>query len=227
MVKIARLIIVGSLLAAMGMQAANAERIKWTMGSYSHYSNGEDIADVLKDLMSFQGIPVVMSSKVSGEVNLRFENLPAQEALDRLARLYQLAWYYDGHALFVYQVGETKTATLKLMNITVNEFTDSLKRLGIFDRRFTWKVSESDGFIYFSGPPRYVTLVMETARAMDVKSPGFAAGSVVYRWKGSDGIMNFSSSPPGGDDYPRYEVVNLETGAITVREARATDYPER
>lgn len=225
-VKIARLIVVGSLLAMALMPTANADRIKWTMGMYSHYSNGEDISDVLKDLMSFQGIPVVISRKVSGEVNLRFENLPPQEALDRLARLYQLAWYYDGHALFVYRVGETKTATLKLMNVTVNEFTDSLKRLGIFDRRFTWKVSESDGFIYFSGPPRYVTLVMETAKAMDVKSPGFAAGSVVYRWKGSDGVMNFSSSPPGEDDHPRYEVVNLETGAVTVRKT-AADYSAR
>ena len=204
--------------ALMLAQPAHAEQIAWKTGTYTHYSRGEDIADVIKDLMSFEGIPVVVSSRVSGEVNLRFDRLPPQEALDRLARLYQLSWYYDGHALFVYRMGETKTATLKMVNLPVNEFTESLKRLGIYDPRFSWKVSESDGFIYFSGPPRYVTLVMETARAMDVKTP-VASTAVVYRWRDEKGIVNFSSSPPDTDIYPSYEVVNLETGAVSQRVA--------
>lgn len=195
-----------------------AEAIKWESDSYSHYSKGEELADVLKDLMSFQRIPVVVSSKVVGEVNLRFENLPPGEVLDRLARLYQLAWYYDGHALFVYRMDETKTATLKLVHLPVTDFTESLKRLGIYDSRYSWKASEADGFIYFSGPPRYVKLVMETAKAMDEKVSKTAVNAVVYRWKDGKGIVNFSSTPPASRQQDYYEVVNLDTGAVTIKE---------
>ncbi|HFD87726.1 MAG TPA: DUF4124 domain-containing protein, partial [Gammaproteobacteria bacterium] len=141
------------------------------------------------------------------------------EVLDRLSRLYQLAWYYDGHALFVYRMDEMKTATLKLVNLPVTDFSESLKRLGIYDPRYSWKASETDGFIYFSGPPRYVTLVMETAKAMDEKISQPASSAVVYRWKDRKGIINFSSSPPMSARQSYYEVVNLETGAITVKNA--------
>ncbi len=214
-----RLVLTVALMVVSWAQGVNGEAIDWKTERYSHYSRGEEVADIVKDLMAFQGIPVVVSSKIKGEVNLRFDNLPPQEALDRLARLYQLTWYYDGHALFVYRMDETKTATLKMVNLPVADFTELLKRLGIYDPRFSWKVSESDGFIYFSGPPRYVTLVMETARAMDIQSPA-SAGTVVYRWKDEGGVVNFSSSPPNTEEYPTYEVVNLETGSVMVRAPR-------
>ncbi len=52
------------------------------------------------------GVPVVVSPRVDGAFIGRIDAMPFERALDSLASLYRLAWYYDGRTVYVYRADE-------------------------------------------------------------------------------------------------------------------------
>jgi type II secretory pathway component GspD/PulD (secretin) len=159
--------------------------------------------------MSAQGVPVVVSGDVTGALSGRFQKMQAQDVFEQIISTYNLVWYYDTHTLYVYNSDEMQTGTIKLQALTVAEFRQSLKDLGIFDVRFSWQASEPDGLIFFSGPQRYVTLVMEMAEVLDSQRNRLT----VYRWKDNDGVTNFSTASPGSHQN-QVAIINLERTEI-------------
>ncbi|MEE4379291.1 MAG: hypothetical protein V2J55_17530 [Candidatus Competibacteraceae bacterium] len=182
---------IGVLLSLVQVQAAE---LQWSTQPYSHYSDQEPLRDVLKSLVATQGIPVVISGQIEDIVNVHFEQTQPGEIFSRLVDAYKLTWYYDGQALYIYPMDEVHTATLQLKHASVKEFSDSLDRLGVIDSRFHWRVSEPDRLIYFAGPKRFVSLVMEMAKVFDAED-GPAAG-LVYKWVNEEGVINYTTAPP-------------------------------
>lgn len=197
------------MLGMLWIGSAQSAVIPWKTKVYSHYSNNEELSDVVRSLMSSQSIPVVISDKVEEVVKVHFERHKPQAVLERLSDMYGLTWYYDGHVLFVYSAEEVITATLRLKNVSASEFTYSMKELGVFDSKFKWRMSERDGVIYFSGPERFVDLVMEMARVVDNtgKKP---PSQFVYTWRDNEGQKHFSTNPPQVKS--GYQIINLKTG---------------
>ncbi len=191
----------------------HAGLVPWSNRTYSHYANAEPLASVVKSFMASQGIPVVVSEKVKDVVSLRYEDLAPAAFMDKLASAHRLLWYYDGSVMFVYSGDEIQTATLKLQHLSVEDFTQMASDMGIRDARFAWQGSSKDRVIYVSGPPRFVELTMELARAQD--KPGKSlTGPVAYRWVDARGVTHLSSSPPPPKGV-RYTVVDLRTFATT------------
>lgn len=203
-----------TLVLTVAMSTSMAASIPWKTKSYSHFSDNEELSNVITSLMSSQSIPVVISEKVDELVKVHFEKYKPQKVLERLSDMYGLTWYYDGHVLFVYSAEEVVTATLRLKNVSASEFTLSLRELGVFDPKFKWRMSERDGVIYFSGPERFVNLVMEMAKVVDssTKKP---ASQLVYTWRDQSGQINYSTDPPGRPD--TYKIINLKTGVMLNR----------
>ena len=200
----------GILLTAFNAQAAE---LSWPNEPYSHYSNQEPLRDVVESLAASQGIPVVVSDSVDDVVSISFHQIMPAELFDRLIKAYNLTWYYDGNTLFVYGIDEMLTSTIKLSTLTALDFQKSLQDLGIFDGRFPWRVVKRQNLIYFSGPPRFVALVNEMAKKLDINQN--QPDNIVYRWIDEYGITHFSSTAPNNVSSAQVDVLTTQSGLIT------------
>lgn len=136
-------------LTALGAQAVQPP---WSAAPFSYFAANDDIAEVLRGFAAGQGIPLVVSGKVAGKVNGRFDGLAPAEFLDRLVAAYGLIWYYDGHVLYVYRADEMRSRIVKLNFYPVARFQQTLRQLGILDQRFVFKPVENEGIAFVSGP---------------------------------------------------------------------------
>lgn len=181
-------------LLTIAIPSFSAE-IQWKQQLYSHYAENESLNSILKDLMYGEAISVSVSDKANVEINFNLENLPPAEALQRLANVYQFIWYYYGQVLYVYDMSEIQTATLKLVHQSPQSFTNTIKEMEIYDEKFSWYQSNRSKIIRFTGPKRLVELVMETATILDTDEPK-PSSQFVYTWKDKKGREHFSSYPP-------------------------------
>lgn len=200
-----------------GGGSAFAAAVPWKADVYSHFSDQEPLADMLKTLAAFQDIPIVISPKVKEVVSLHFKQRKPETIFQELVKTYGLVWYYDKELLFVYKEDEVQTATVSLKKMSPEVFTNSLKRLEILDERFQWQVSEVDNIIYFTGPERFVSSVLSAAATMDTQA---LDKRQIYRWKDKKGVINFSSEDPvgnmgaawdvkTGDKFPGFDMVDV------------------
>jgi type III secretion protein C len=163
-----RVLIAWSLLLVA--LSSGATEIKWKQRLYSHYADEESLESILKDLMYGEDISVSVSNKANVKISLNLEQLPPAEVLRRLTSIYQFVWYHHGQVLYVYDMSEIQTATLKLVHLSPQKFTDTMKEMSIYDDKYSWNFSERKKIIHFTGPKRLVELVMETAKVLDADS---------------------------------------------------------
>ncbi len=211
-----------ALLLLSWSALSGAAPLPWRSTVYSHYSDHEPLSDVLRSLVAGEGISVVVSPRITEVVSLHVQREPPQQVLERLAGLYHLTWYFDGQVLYVYRDDELQTATLKLRRVSPADFTRMLRRVGVFEARFPWRVAERERLVYFAGPRPYVALVMEMAKALE-RGRGRRAGAVVYRWTDAAGVVNFGSAPPEGHPY---DVIDLATGGLVARQVASRTVPD-
>jgi type III secretion protein C len=146
--------------------ASMAAPINWPSGTYSHFSQGESLAGMLRNFCASQGINVIISEKVTGTQSGRFINVPPGILLNQIAIAYGLIWYYDGTSLYIYRSDESASKMIDLDGVPIERFRSILDRLGITDDRFPIKNLEGENIIYVSGPARYIELITETAEVL-------------------------------------------------------------
>ncbi|PTB18613.1 EscC/YscC/HrcC family type III secretion system outer membrane ring protein [Trinickia symbiotica] len=95
-------------IAALFIPQAGAEAAIRTNGApaFVFSTHGAKLAAVVRDMGANYGVPVLVSPRVDGAFIGRVDAMPFERALDSLARLYRLAWYYDGRAIYVYKADE-------------------------------------------------------------------------------------------------------------------------
>lgn len=205
------------LLIIFFVSPLSAAPVPWSEKPYSHFSNQEPLSEMLQTLASIQDLPIVVSPKVEEIVSLHFKERKPQEIFDEVVKNYGLIWYYDKESLFVYKEEEVQAASVSLKKMTPESFTNSMQRLEVLDERFQWQISEVDNIIYFTGPERFVTSVLEMAAVMDTQR---LARRQIYRWRDNSGTVNFSSEDPVGgmgaawdvkteSQLPGFDVVNV------------------
>lgn len=96
-------------------------------------TRGARLAEVLRDLGANYGVPIVVSPRVDGSFIGHLDARSPGEALDQLASLYQLAWYYDGHVVYVYKADETGSQLVTPAYVPVDTLMASLKGTGLLD----------------------------------------------------------------------------------------------
>ena len=203
-------------LLMLNFQAVAAP-VPWKNASYSHFSDQEPLADMLKTLLAEENIPIVVSPKVKDIVSMHYKEQKPEAIFNDLAKTYGLIWYYDKESLFVYKEDEVQTASVSLKKASPNEFTNALKRMQVLDDRFKWQVSEVDNIVYFTGPERFINSVLDMAKVMDTQD---LAKRQIYRWKDKNGVVNFSSEDPVGnmgsawdvktqDKFPGFDMVDV------------------
>ncbi|WP_163834355.1 type III secretion system outer membrane ring subunit SctC [Spartinivicinus ruber] len=149
---------------------AFAAQPNWSGKPFSYVARGQSLGEILTSFASSYSIPVVISDAVNDTVNGELKQETPVAFLDYLAKVYNLTWYFDGHILYIYKTNETKSKLIKLTSfLNANQLKHYLNKLGIWDRRFNWRVIPSKDLVYVAGPPRYVELVSETVAALEKK----------------------------------------------------------
>lgn len=211
------LVLVLTVLLSVCGNSASAAPVPWTADIYSHFSDQEPLSEVLKALAAFQNLPIVVSPKVKDVVSLHFKERKPEDIFSELVKTYGLIWYYDKESLFVYKEDEVQAASVSLKKMSPEAFSNTLKRLQVLDERFQWQISEVDNIIYFTGPERFVSSVLDMARVMDTQT---LDKRQIYRWKDHKGVTNFSSEDPvshmgsawdvkTGDKFPGFDMVDV------------------
>ncbi|MBR4354527.1 MAG: type III secretion system outer membrane ring subunit SctC [Kiritimatiellae bacterium] len=146
---------------------ATAADIPWKTPDYTLVARSMDLRAALDTFAVSQGLSVIMSDGVQGVFSGDFREVPCGEFLDRLATIHNLAWYYDGAALYVYGAGETQAILIDLQYMKAGEVAQMLGELGVEDARFPLKTTANEELLMVSGPPRYVALVAELVAKAD------------------------------------------------------------
>lgn len=181
------------VFCSLSLQAAP---LPWAESEYAHYSNQEPIRDLLSALSASQKTPIVISKKVDSVVSAYFKTNSAKQIFDDIVKTYNLSWYYDGDTLYVYTKDEVETGSVALKYISPKDFTRSMKRLGILDDHFYWVASDVDKMIYFKGPERFVSSVLEMSKVLDKKTAKREITGEIYKWVDKRGVVNFGSKLP-------------------------------
>ena len=162
-----KLIAMGVMMVAAGLCFAD---ISWKTPTYSLVARDMPLRQALDSFGVAQGMSVVMSKQVAGNLSGDFKDLAPQEFLDRISTTHNLIWYYDGTALYVYGAGEITSSLMELQYMRDGNVIRLLHELGLEDRRFPIRSTSNGELILVSGPPRYVQLIAETiARADSLK----------------------------------------------------------
>ena len=185
-----RILIVCLLLLT---KAAWAAPLTWSQQAYSHFSDQEPLVDLLQTLASTQKVPVVLSPQIKDVVSLHYKQQLPEVIFDNLVKTYGLIWFFDGETLYVYKENEAQRGSVSLEKMTPQAFTTAMKRLNVLDSQYHWEVSEVDNMIYFTGPERFVSSVLDMAKMMDTQK---LERPQVYKWIDAKGQVNYSNERP-------------------------------
>jgi type III secretion protein C len=156
-----------------------ADFIPWAKRGFLIMAENRRVGDVIADLCEQQGVKAIISPSVQGIVSGRFEGKTPARTLDQLARSFNLMWFYNQGALYVYGAREivTKLRTIYYAN---TETTIALLR--------SYGMVSSDGgvtsvpgshSIMVSGPPDFVKLVDAVISSADNEAQFHQQGETV------------------------------------------------
>lgn len=164
-----------AIAVSIGNSSVFAAKIKWRNVPYTHYSQEEPIKDLLADFFSSQGIGLICSENISGKVSGDFNESNPSKFFRNITSSYNLVWYYDGAAVFVYPAHEITSQVLNPSYMKIDRFKNTLETLDVLDNRFGLKIVEEERIIFVSGPERYVELVADIVEKLDTKAKVFQA----------------------------------------------------
>ena len=143
------------------------KRLPWKNPEYTLVARQMPIRSALESFSVAQGIPILLSDRVTGVLSGDFKRVPPADFLDRISAVHNLTWYYDGTALYIYTVGEMGSTLIDLRYMKADEVLKMMVELGVEDSRFPLKTASNGELIMVSGPPRYVMLVSEMIARAD------------------------------------------------------------
>ena len=165
--RLASRVVACSLALFLAALPAAAAEIPWATPAYTLVARNMNLRTALDTFAVAEGIPLIMSENVQGTFSGDFKDVPPAEFLKRIATVHNLAWYYDGAALYIYGAGEIATMLIDLQYMKAGEVCQMLVELGVEDERYPLKTASNGELVMVSGPPRYVALIAEMIAKAD------------------------------------------------------------
>lgn len=150
----------------MPLAPARAQDVLDRAEPYSYTVIDQSLRAALENLGSNLGVPVDIADGVDGRVSGPLPEAPPRAFLDRLARLYNFTYYYDGRVLNITPSSANESRLLELDRVDFASLASTLEALGISDERFMVRPAQNGAVALVNGPPRYVALVEATLTAL-------------------------------------------------------------
>ncbi|MDR2030326.1 MAG: hypothetical protein LBP65_02575 [Puniceicoccales bacterium] len=133
--------------------------IPWTDSAYYHFAQNQALESLVHDFAAIQGIDVVIGAPLSGTVNGIFENTPPGEFWENLTKAYNLAWFYDGAALYLYPGSMVTTQVLAMSQQDGQALKALVGELNFASSNIGLRYVPSTRMMVVSGPPRFLEVV--------------------------------------------------------------------
>ncbi len=131
-------------------------------------TRGTKLADVLRDLGANYRIPVVVSQQIDSSFIGTLNGATPDIALDQLARLYQLAWYYDGQMLYVYKAQEVVSQLVTPNYLQAETLIAQLRSTGVLNgRQCSARSVPSSNAVEVHGVPICIERIVQFAKRID------------------------------------------------------------
>ncbi len=135
-----------------------------------------EIRDLLKDLLSRDGIVAVIGDDVKGKFTQSGRFKP-KDLFERVMREYSLLPYYDGSVVYIVNAAEVRTQSFPVNPQLTGRIVSTLSTMGILDARNTIRTNNRDGVLFVTGAPQFIQEVAGIVNA--TKSQSFASPPVV------------------------------------------------
>ncbi|WP_354063223.1 MULTISPECIES: nodulation protein NolW [unclassified Bradyrhizobium] len=178
----------------LGLVRALGAPLPLPSAPYSYTVLDQDLAAALQEFGNNLNIRINVSTEVKGRIRGRMLDLAPREFLERLSKLYNLQWYYDGLVLYVSDAHEAQTRLLVLTPITFEAFKAALDALNISDERYFVRPAAGDGPVFVSGPPRFIALVDQTLKSLLAEAQAQRNPTIVERPPQQSVLMLFRGS---------------------------------
>lgn len=157
-----------TLILALFSCACYALPIPWQGSPFLLSTRGTKLANVLRDLGANYGIPVIVSSQIDDAYIGTLNRMSPEEALNQLARLYKLAWYYDGQSLYIYKAQEITTQLVTPNYLQIETLLPQLTQTGLLEGRYcrAQPVPHSNA-MEISGVPSCIERIAQLAKRLD------------------------------------------------------------
>ncbi|MDR2677334.1 MAG: hypothetical protein LBB26_02075 [Puniceicoccales bacterium] len=147
---------IGSSLLGGLLQAGE---IPWADEHYYHFAQNQDLNALIHDFTAIQQVDVVIGAPLSGIVNGIFENIPPHEFWERLSKAYNLIWFYDGTALYVYPGTEIKTEVISMTAQEASALRKVVSDLDFAGSNTVLRYVPDTRMMVASGPPRFLEVL--------------------------------------------------------------------
>ncbi|MDR2436278.1 MAG: hypothetical protein LBD33_03155 [Puniceicoccales bacterium] len=147
---------IGSFLLSGSLQAGE---IPWTDEHYYHFAQNQDLGALIHDFTAIQQVDVVIGAPLSGVVNGIFENVSPNDFWERLSRAYNLIWFYDGTALYVYPGTEIKTEVISMTPQEAASLRKVMADLDFAGSNTVLRYVPDTKMMVASGPPRFLEVL--------------------------------------------------------------------
>ncbi|MBR5998032.1 MAG: type III secretion system outer membrane ring subunit SctC [Deltaproteobacteria bacterium] len=134
---------------------------------FTYYAEQEDLAVVLANFASSQGLSAVISPNLSGKVSGRFSGVPGKTFLDGMKAAFNVAWYQAGKTIYFYNESEMSRAFITPRALTVKQMMEALRRAEVFSPQLPPHFAANGAMIVVNGPPDYIAQIQNAAAALE------------------------------------------------------------
>ena len=134
----------------------------WPKNTAYLFVRNKPIADSVADFCKMQGIDAVLSERLKDNkqrVNRSFEKMYPTHIWDQLAKAYGLLWFFDGHALYVYESSEIQTQIFKIHPLQIDPLLDVIDTMGFYGSNMRIRPMREGGILIVSGTPKMIELL--------------------------------------------------------------------
>jgi type III secretion protein C len=154
---------------AEDIRTLKVHRIPWPKGNYHHFSKNQDLAELLRDFCTMQGISVIIHPAIKEMVNGRFSDIAPEQFWDDIVSAYSLTWFFDGNILYVYENNQIQTQVWSMTSDEMNTICRVVDELGVASSHFSMRRLERAGILVVSGPPRLIAVVGELSQKIVIE----------------------------------------------------------
>jgi type III secretion protein C len=152
------------------LQAAPAVP-RWQGPPFFVITRGMAVADILRDFGSNYRIPMVISEQVDDRFTGTLRHSEPVKLLRQLASLYNLAWYYDGEAIYVYKAREFSMTLITPNFLDSEQLQRSLQQAGLLnDHNCRLKVVKDFNAFELFGVPACIQRVSKLVKELDSRA---------------------------------------------------------
>ena len=135
-------------------------------GTYSHYSDKENISSVLTDFARAQGLKPQISDGIEGVMSGRFDRVDPKLFLDGLYAAFGVRYYLNGKNIHFYNESEWTQSVFRPASLDAADLVATLKNSGLIVQSLPVS-ADAGGFITVKGPAYYVEGIISQAEILD------------------------------------------------------------